>query len=153
MNMATDSPVSGVPPAQTSIQAPQEKGLDLNLDLARSLRMRRSLAIVAGALVLMSLIYFGLSRKPWFEAKSLIYVQPVVPKTPTDISGNYDSSRYDMYLQQQLLTFERPDVLGHALDLLPPAIRGGFSSDPDDAIKEIERSFKVDRVTGSYQLS
>jgi len=153
MNMATDSPVSGVPPAQTSIQAPQEKGLDLNLDLARSLRMRRSLAIVAGALVLMSLIYFGLSRKPWFEAKSLIYVQPVVPKTPTDISGNYDSSRYDMYLQQQLLTFERPDVLGHALDLLPPAIRGGFSSDPDDAIKEIERSFKVDRVAGSYQLS
>lgn len=153
MTMATDSPVSGVPPAQTSIQAPQEKELDLNLDLARSLRMRRSLAIVAGVFVLLFLIPFGLSRKPWYEATSLIYVQPVVSKTPTDISGNYDSSRYDMYLQQQLLTFKRPDILGHALDLLPPAIRGRFSSDPDDAAKQIASNLKVDRETGSYQLS
>src|SRR5277367_500712 len=90
MTMATDSPVAGVPPAQTSIQAPQEKGLDLNLDLARSLRMRRNLAIVAGVLVLLFLIHFGLSRKPWYQATSIIYVQPIVSKTPTDISGNYD---------------------------------------------------------------
>src|ERR1700722_3016302 len=150
MSMATDSPVAAVLQAQNS---PQEKGLDLNLDLARSLRMRRSLAIVAGVFVLLFLIPFGLSRKPWYEATSLIYVQPVVSKTPTDISGNYDSSRYDMYLQQQLLTFKRPDILGHALDLLPPAIRGRFSSDPDDAAKQIASNLKVDRETGSYQLS
>jgi polysaccharide biosynthesis transport protein len=153
MSMATDSPVADVPQARTSIQAPQEKGLDLNLDLVRSLRMRRSLAIVAGALGLLFLIQFGLSRKPWYEATSLIYVQPIVSKTPTDISGFYDSSRYDAYIQQQLLTFERPDIVGHALDLLPPAVRGRFSNDPDDAIKEIEGVLKVDRVTGGYQIS
>src|SRR5277367_760433 len=127
MSMATDSPVA-VPQAQTSIQAPQEKGLDLNLDLARSLRMRRSLAIVAGVFVLLLLIQFGLSRKPWYEATSIIYVQPIVSKTPTDISGSHDSYRYDGYSQQQLLTFQRPGVPGHALDLLPPANKGGFSS-------------------------
>jgi uncharacterized protein involved in exopolysaccharide biosynthesis len=153
MSMPTDSPVAAVPQAQTSIQAPQEKGLDLNLDLARSLRMRRSLAIVAGVFVLLFLIHFGLSRRPYYKATSLIYVQPIVSKTPTDISGNYDSSRYDMYIQQQLLTFERPDILGHALDLLPPAIRGTFSNDPDDATKQLASDLKVDRVAGSYQLS
>ncbi len=153
MSMVTDSPGAGVPPALTSIQAPQEKGLDLNLDLARSLRMRRSSAIVAGAFVLLLLILLGLSRKPYYQATSLIYVQPIVSRTPTDISGSYDSARYDAYIQQQLLTFERPDVLGHALDLLPPAIRRGFSNDPDEAIKEIKRGLKVDRVAGGYQLS
>jgi uncharacterized protein involved in exopolysaccharide biosynthesis len=153
MSMATDSPVAAVPQAQTSIQAPQEKGLDLNLDLARSLRMRRSPAIVSGIFVLLLLTLFGLSRKPYYKATSLIYVQPIVSKTPTDISGFYDSSRYDAFLQQQLLTFERPDILGHALDLLPPAIRRRFSNDPDEASKEIQGILKVDRVTGGYQLS
>jgi polysaccharide biosynthesis transport protein len=153
MSMATDSPVAAVPPAQTSIQEPQDKGLDFSLDLARSLRMRRSLAIVAGLFVLLFLIRFGLSRKPWYEATSIIYVQPIVSKTPTDISGSYDSYRYDAYIQQQLLTFKRPDILGHALDLLPPEIRGRFSSDPDDAAKQIANDLKVDRETGSYQLS
>jgi len=153
MSMATDSPVAGAPPAQTSIQASHEKTLDLNLDLARSLRMRRSLAIVAGAFALVFLILFGLSRRPYYKATSLIYVQPIVSKAPTDISGFYDSARYDAYIQQQLLTFERPDILGHALDLLPPAIRGRFSNDPDDAAKQIARDLMVDRVAGSYQLS
>jgi polysaccharide biosynthesis transport protein len=153
MSMATDSPVAGAPPAQTSIQAPQEKGLDLNLDLARSLRMRRSLAIMAGVFVLLFLIQFGLSRRPYYKATSLIYVQPIVSKAPTDISGFYDSARYDAYIQQQLLTFERPDILGHALDLLPPAIRGRFSNDPDDAAKQIANDLKVDRVAGGYELS
>jgi polysaccharide biosynthesis transport protein len=153
MSMATDSPVAAVPEAQTSIQAPQEKGLDLNLDLARSLRMRRSLAIVAGVFVLLFLVPLGLSRKPWYKATSLIYVQPIVSKAPTDISGFYDSSRYDAYIQQQLLTFERPDILGHALDLLPTAIRGRFSNDPDDAAKQIASVLKVDRVAGGYELS
>jgi uncharacterized protein involved in exopolysaccharide biosynthesis len=132
---------------------PQEDGLKLNLDFARSLRMRQRLAIAVGILVLAGLVLVGLTRKPYYEATALIYVQPVVEKSATDpSSGMYDSMRYDAYMGQQLLTFDRPDILGHALDQLPPAIRATFSDDRAKAIKQLEGGLTVDRLPGSYEI-
>jgi uncharacterized protein involved in exopolysaccharide biosynthesis len=132
---------------------PQEDGLKLNLDFARSLRMRRRVAIAVGTLVLVGLVFFALTRKPYYEATALIYVQPIVEKSATDpSSGMYDSMRYDAYMAQQLLTFDRPDILGHALDQLPPAIRATFSDDKAKAIKQLEGRLTVDRLPGSYEI-
>lgn len=92
MNMGTDVPGAGFPPVVSSPQAPQEEGFSLHLDLARSLRMRRGLAIAVALATLLALIPLALTRKPAFQATSIIYVAPVISKTPTDLSGNYDSS-------------------------------------------------------------
>jgi uncharacterized protein involved in exopolysaccharide biosynthesis len=132
---------------------PQEDGLKLNLDFSRSLRMRRRVAIAVGTLVLVGLVFVGLTRKPYYEATALIYVQPIVEKSATDPSSNsYDAMRYDAYMGQQLLTFDRPDILGHALDQLPPAIRATFSDDRAKAIKQLEGGLVVDRLPGSYEI-
>lgn len=154
MSMYTDSGAAGVPPDMTSMGPQQEDGLKLNLDIARSLRMRRRLAIGVGVFVLVALVGLGLTRKPFYKATALIYVQPVVEKNATDPTpGMYDSMRYDAYIGQQLLTFERPDILGHALDQLPPAIRAAFSPDKTMAIKQLEGGLVVDRLPGSYEIS
>ncbi len=153
MGVGSDSPVTGLPPALISMQAAEEKGLNLNLDFGRSLRMRRGVGIAVGTFTLLALIPFGLTRKPFFQATSLIYIQPVVSKAATDTSGSYDSYRYDAYVAQQLVTLHRPDLLGEALDRLPPPIRATLSSDKVRAIKEMEGSLKAERIPSSYQIS
>jgi uncharacterized protein involved in exopolysaccharide biosynthesis len=115
--------------------------------------MRRHLAIAVGILVLASLVLVGLTRKPYYKATALIYVQPIVEKSATDPAGSYDASRYDAYMDQQLLTFERPDILGYALDQLPPAIRATFSPDKGTAIKQLDAGLLAERLSGSYEIS
>lgn len=153
MGMLTDSSAAGIPSDPASMNPPQDQGLNFNLDLARSLRMRRRLAIAAATLTLLLIVLFGLTRKPAFEASNLIYVQPVVPKSATDsTAGFYDSSRYDSYIQQQLLTFHRTDILSRALDQLPPSTRATLSEDNSVAVRQMDAGLSVERVPGSYQI-
>jgi len=153
MDMGTDAPVAGVPPALTSMQSTQDGGSGFNLDLARSLRMHRKLAIAVGVVILLLLIPLGVTRKPAYQATTLIYVQPVSSKAPTDASMIYDSARYDTYMEQQLLTFHRPDILGRALDQFPPAVRATFVPDRDKAIKQLDTDLTITREQGSYQIA
>jgi succinoglycan biosynthesis transport protein ExoP len=154
MGMQTDSTAAGVAPDLNPVGPSQEDGLKLNLDMARSLRMRRRAAIIVGVLVLIGLAIVGVTRKPYYMATSLIYIQPVIERNATDPSaGTYDSIRYDAYMGQQLLTFDRPDILGQALDQMSPDIRGMFDSDRTIAIRELRSSLIIERVAGSYQIS
>lgn len=153
MSTFTDPSATGIPPDPSSLGA-QQSGLSLNLDLARSLRMRRKLAITVGIVTLGLLVAVGLTRKPYYEATSLIYVQPIVPKTASDpTEGSYDSGRYDAYMVQQVMTFDRPDILGHALDALSPDLRATFSPDREEAIKQLRSSLIIARLPGSYQIN
>ena len=154
MSMVTDSHVAGRPFSPFSGQEQNETGLNLNLDIARSLRMRRPIALSAGIVALFILVLFALTRKPVFQATSLIYIQPIASKTATDASaGFYDSSRYDTYIQQQLLTFHRPDVIGRAVDQLPPLIRAKLSPNRAAAISEVQSGLKAERITGAYLIA
>jgi uncharacterized protein involved in exopolysaccharide biosynthesis len=151
--MYSGSTAAGVPSDLNSMGPPQNEGINLNLDIARSLRMRRRLAIAVGILVLIFLVFVGLTRKPYYKATALIYVQPIVEKTATDPAGSYDPGRYDAYMDQQLLTIERTDILGYALDQLPPAIRATFSPEKAVAIKQLDGGLLVERLSGSYEIS
>ncbi len=153
MSMYSGSTATGAPSDLNSMGPPQDEGIKLNLDIARSLRMRRRLAIAVGILVLACLVFVGLTRKPYYKATALIYVQPIVEKSATDPTGSYDSNRYDAYMDQQVLTIERYDILGYALDQLPPAIRATFSPDKATAIKELDGGLQVERLSGSYEIS
>jgi uncharacterized protein involved in exopolysaccharide biosynthesis len=153
MGVVRDSSAAGGPTDPTWIEPPKEKVPNVNLDLVRSLRMHRYLAVAAGIVTTALLVVFGLTREPYYEASSLIYVQPIVPKVATDATtGSYDSSRYDSYIQDQLLAFHRPDILGHTLDQLPPSIRATLSPDKAKAIKQIQSGLAVERLPGGYQI-
>jgi uncharacterized protein involved in exopolysaccharide biosynthesis len=116
--------------------------------------MRRGVAITVGVAVLLGLVGLAVTRKPYYQATALIYIQPVVEKNATDPStGSYDSIRYDAYMGQQLLSFDRPDILGSALDELSPELRATFSDDKGRAIRQLRSGLIVERVPGSYQIS
>jgi len=127
---------------------------DLDLDIRRSLRMHRTLAIAVGIIVFLGIFSFGLSRHPYFSTEALIYVQPIQTKVITDTSqATYDPSRYETYLQQQLQTIVRSDILAEALS--KPATRAWrFRGESDQAaITRLQQNLKVNRVEQSYELS
>ncbi len=147
--------------AQQSPESPQQLSLgaespakDRNLDIRRSLRMHRTLAAVVGIAVFLGVFSFGISRTPYYETQALIYVQPMKTKVITDTTeGAYDPSRYETYLQQQLQTAVRADILAEALS--KPATRAWrFRGEPEQAaVARLQHSLKVERVEQSYELS
>jgi uncharacterized protein involved in exopolysaccharide biosynthesis len=125
-----------------------------NLRILRSLRMHRGLAIAVTIVVCLAIAAFGLSRKAEYQAQSLIYVQPVTAKLMTDAtSGAYDAARYDSYIQQQLQTIVRSDILSEALRKLPPGTWQRPGESEQSAIARLQKDLDVERVLGSYQLS
>ena len=126
----------------------------LDFDIIRSLRMERKLVFIVMAAVFVLVFGFGLSRRPYFETQALIYVQPERSKLITDpTDGSYDSPRYETYIQQQLQTIIRSDVLAEALS--DPHTRAWrYPGEPlQVAIVRLQHSLKVERVTESYELS
>ena len=127
---------------------------DLDLDIRRSLRMHRTLAVFVFIVVFVGIFSFGLSRRPYYSTEALIYVQPMQTKVITDTSqATYDPSRYETYLQQQLQTIVRSDILAEALS--KPATRAWrFPGESEQAaITRLQQSLKVNRVEQSYELS
>jgi uncharacterized protein involved in exopolysaccharide biosynthesis len=116
--------------------------------------MHRIAAIAVFVLSFLAIFGFGLSRRPYYQAESLIYVQPAKAKAVTDVNDAvYDPNRYDTYLQQQLQTIVRPDVLADALSM-PSTRAWRFPHESTQAaITRLQSSLKVQRVDQSYELS
>jgi uncharacterized protein involved in exopolysaccharide biosynthesis len=97
---------------------------------------------------------FGLTRKPMYSAESLTYIEPLASKVLSDgTSGTYDPSRYDSYLQQQMQTAVRPDILEAAIGKLPRFVWQRPGESMQSAVARLQHSLKVERVSTSYQLS
>jgi len=143
------------PPVQPQFnQAESSEGKPLNLDLVRSLRMHRWLALSVSVLVLVALVGYGLRIRPYYQTSALIYVQPMKSKVITDPSGGtYDPTRYDTYVQQQLQTIARYDILAEALSTLPPGVWSPAGEPEQVAVARLQTQLKAERDTGSYQIS
>jgi uncharacterized protein involved in exopolysaccharide biosynthesis len=127
---------------------------DLNIDLRRSLRMHRLLAIAVGAFVFLGLLAFGLSRHPYYDTQALIYVQPEKTKAVTDVTdAGFDENHYESLIQQQLQTVTRTDILTDALQR--PEARfwriPGIPLQTEATI--LQKALKVERVEQSYEIS
>ena len=128
-----------------------EQGIKLRI--RRSLIMHKNLALVVFALVAALMVAYGFTRKPQYSAESLIYIQPLTPKALTDTtSGIYDSSRYDSYIEQQLQTIVRDDILVEALKRVPPGM-WQFPGEPEQAaVARLRAGLKVQRVLSSFEV-
>jgi uncharacterized protein involved in exopolysaccharide biosynthesis len=153
------NPVIFKPSPESSQQAdvdvpPSQQLKKFKRELIRSFRMYRIFAIAVGATIFALLLLFGLQRKPYFETSSLIYVQPAKAKLITDATGGtYDPTRYDTYIQQQLQTIVRSDILSDALKSLPPGAWSFPGESEQSAVSRLQKNIKVEREMGSYQLS
>jgi hypothetical protein len=144
-----DSTLFSQPPPNTS-----KAGERINLQVVRSLKMHGKLAGTVAALVLAALVFMGLTQRPQFLAKSLVYVQSSTPKPITDVtSGVYDSARYDSYLEQQMQTIVRDDILADALSKVPAGMWRLPGESEASAVARLKASLKVERVLSSYEVS
>ncbi|SEG52458.1 Uncharacterized protein involved in exopolysaccharide biosynthesis [Bryocella elongata] len=124
------------------------------LDVVRSVRQHVPLALSVGTIVFALVVIFALSRKPMYQAESMTYVEPLVTRSVDDgTPGVYDPSRYDSYLQQQMQTATRPDILEQAIATLPAGTWQLPGEDIHSAAARLAASLKVQRVAQSYQLS
>jgi succinoglycan biosynthesis transport protein ExoP len=124
------------------------------LDILRSLQLHRGLAVgIFAAAVLIAAAYMGRS---WdrYAAESLVYVQPapqrLMDNGPTQRWPS-DSNSYESYIQQQIHTVTRPDVLVAAVHKLPGWQDG--SDTEQAAAARLDRAVEVVRVGAGYQLS
>ena len=125
----------------------------MKMDLRRSLKMHRRAAIWVFAITTVALVALAMTRKPQYMAQSLIYIQPGTPKPLTDVTpGFYDSSRYDSYMQQQLQTITRDDILADALKQIPAGMWQQQGESEEAAIMRLRSSLKVERLLSSYEV-
>jgi uncharacterized protein involved in exopolysaccharide biosynthesis len=133
---------------------PAEHVPAFQLDLARSVRLHPRLAVFVGLAVFVLVVGYGFTRKPMYEAQSLSYVEPLSTKLVSDGSqGIYDPSRYDSYIQQQIQTATREDILEAAIAKLPAGTWQEQNESLRSAVDRLSSSLKVQRVGTSYQLS
>ena len=133
---------------------PSQQLKKLRGEILRSFKMHKKLAILVGGAIFLFLFSTGFQRKPYYQTSSLIYVQPAKAKLITDpTGGTYDPTRYDTYIQQQLQTIIRSDILSDALKSVPPGMWTRPGESEQTAIARLQHDIKVEREMGSYQLS
>lgn len=125
------------------------------IPLMRSLRMHPWLALGVGLLVLGGLLGFALSRKPTYRAESRVYVEPIPTKVLGSESGvgNFDLARYESFLQEQMETVQRPDILLEAVKSMPAGVWQQPGETAEGAAARLGAALKTERVSTSYQLS
>ncbi len=146
------SPAVGGP----SRGVPSEQAL-FRLDLARSLRMHRRLAI--GFFLLGVVLAAAYVARYWsvYTAECLVFVQPtpsgVLEAAPMHWPYNYDPATYDSYIQQQMSSMTRPDVLAGAVKKLEPGVWRESGESEQSAADRLKGAIEVARVGTSYQVA
>ncbi len=153
-------PARPVQAAQNHLAAAQGAHAEqpvFRLDLRRSLEIHRKL--VLGFIVAGILLSAGYLARHWpiYSAEALVYIQPT-PSAPLGSVAmhwpyNYDPNTYESYIQQQMLSMTRPDVLKNAVSKLGnDGWRKSGESD-QEAVDRLGSSVEVARVQSSYQVA
>ena len=108
---------------------------------------------VAGV-VFVALMGYALMMKPLYQADSVVYLEPLLPKLLSDGSpAIFDPSRYDAFLSEQMQLMQRRDVLTTAIAALPNSTWNELGPSPQAATNVLQEQLKVQRIGTSYQVS
>ncbi len=125
-----------------------------NLQVGRSLRMHGRLALLVGLGMALLLVSIALLLPRLYTAQSVVYVEPVVARNLNDLgSPGFDQFRYNSYLDQQMQTVVRTDILTAALKSLPPGTWRKPDETEEEAVKRLAKKLVVERLLTSYQIS
>ena len=125
-----------------------------DFDVVRSVKLHPRIAGLVAIVVFVVVALYALTRKPTYQAESLTYIEPLTTKVVSDGSGGvYDPARYDSYIQQQIQTAGREDILEDAISKLPEGTWRLPNESLADAANRLSGAIKVTRVASSYQLS
>jgi len=121
------------------------------LNFVRSLRtlyrIALGFALVGLILSVFYMVSFGsigtvsIGTVSLYTAQSLVYIQP-----PPHWPNNDDPAAYDSYIQQQMLSMTRPDVLAGALKMLAPGVWDQSGESDDSAAERLRGALVLARV-------
>jgi uncharacterized protein involved in exopolysaccharide biosynthesis len=125
------------------------------LDLMRSLRMHPGLALgfALVGLILAALYLYMVSYLSIYTAQGLVYIQPTPSAATEAAPNNFDPATYDSYIQQQILSMTRPDVLAGAVHKLAPGVWQKSGESDQSAADRLRGAVEVARVGSSYQVA
>ena len=130
---------------------PASRTSPIRINVMKSLRLHRVTAILV-TLVTLSLGLAVVARhKATYVATALVYVSPTFPKTLTEDSEQ--SRPYDAYVQQQIHTITRSDILAEAIQQMTPGLWRGTGESEQSAVERLQRSLDIDRVGATFQIS
>jgi hypothetical protein len=127
-----------------------------HFDFLRSLQLHGKLAIGIFALALTLATAYVLRMWPIYEAQSLVYIQPAplhLMDRGASNSWPFDSNTYESYIQQQIHSVTRSDVLLGALHKLPVTAWRQSAESEQAAADRLGRAVEVTRVGTGYQVS
>ena len=129
-----------------------EDGTSRSIHVFESLRRHR---LVSGLTLLFCLLCSAMliykRRGPTFEATSKVYISPTSSKALTD--DKQQAAPYDGFVDQQMKTVTRYDVVQAALEKLPPSTWGGFGLNLEMATNILEKLITVARQGQSFEIT
>ena len=155
-NSARDDGNAGVSSRASGFHAARLERSRFKLDLRRSLRRHRGLALGIALAGILAAATYLLAYWPVYSAEALVYIQPApVVQTVQGVTMhwpyNYDPASYESYVQQQMASMTRQDVLQDALSKLSGFRTSGESD--EQAIQRLRKSLEVRRIGNSYEVS
>jgi succinoglycan biosynthesis transport protein ExoP len=129
----------------------EEEGGQRSIHVLESLRRHRNL-VTTILLVLLGISAYLLWRRrnPVFEATSRIYVSPSAPKALTDAAPQIGP--YDSYMEEQIKTVTRYDVLLAALDKLPASTWAYWGPTKPRAVGALQKMLTIGRLGESFDV-
>jgi succinoglycan biosynthesis transport protein ExoP len=116
----------------------------------------RSLKVHAITASLVAIVTCGLGlavllrHKPTYFATAIIYVSPNFPKTLTD--DREQQYQYETYIQQEIHSVTRYDVMVDAIKRLPPGT-WRFPGEPEQiAVARLQGSLDIARIGATYEV-
>jgi uncharacterized protein involved in exopolysaccharide biosynthesis len=117
--------------------------------------MHPRLAGGVAASVCLLLVLLGLTQGRVYKAESRVFVDPLVPGSisPSNGQPGFDQFRYGSYLDQQIQTVTRADVLVAALRAVPAGTWRGPKESEQSAVARLQKALVVERLTDGYEFS
>jgi len=156
LNPVNDHPPSGYSNSLPSFRARRaEHSFERprpHIDVAGSVRRHWTISIWVLLLLLGCGAYVLLRMaKPIYESRSVVYVAPKFPKM---LSGDSEVDLpYDSYVQDQMQTVNRYDIIADAISNLPYSVRHRSGPAQPSEIQALQKRIDVKRIGTTYEVS
>lgn len=129
----------------------EDEGGQRSVHVLESLRRHQKMVgTILLVFLAMSAFVIWRRRHPLFEATSRIYVSPASPKALTDAAPQIGS--YDSYVEEQIKTVTRYDVLQEALQKLPRGTWAYWGPTEPRAIAVLQKMLTITRLGQSFDV-
>ena len=92
------------------------------------------------------------TAKPVYESHSVVYVAPKFPKI-LSADSEVDDLPYETYIQDQIQTVTRYDIIADAIAKLPPWVRHRTGPALPSEIQAMQNALNVKRIGTTYEVS